>query len=215
MKKAVSIIFCLIFLFSFSACKGENNRPIDKGIHTLYDGIYITDISPYSGVFVEDGSEDITENIISVTLINESEKSYQLFDFSLTIGGEDYNFSVKTLLSGSAVTVLEKDKKLMPKSTDEIVSLVTDLIYFENEPSVYSDVFEISGAESIINVKNISAQDAENVTVYFKGVSDENFFGGITYRVEVGTVPAGQIVQSVALKYSPEKTKAVFVTYGS
>lgn len=218
LKKIISIIFCLIILFSFSACKGSgNNNQTDEnnGIYTLFEGIYISEILPYSGSFVEDGSDESVENIMSVKIKNESEKNYQFFDFSLMFGNEEYKFSVKTLLSGSTVTVLEKDRKNMPENTDEINSKVTDLAYFEIQPSLYSDIFEISGAESIINVKNISADDVENVIVYYKNVTEDGYLGGVTYRAEFGNVPAGEIIQTVSSKYLPGKSEVVFVTYVS
>lgn len=240
MKKLISILLCLLFVLSFSACgnktpsensteentTGEsttekrelpdivkNSKVTKNGAVEIYNGVYIYDIKPYSGKFVEDGSDDELKDIMSVYLINTTDVSYQMLDFTLLLPQGKYSFSAKTVFANSSFVVLEKDRNFIPPKTDEFIVDVTDVVMFNEKPSVHLDKFEITYTDKIINVKNITGEDIENVYVYYKNVKDDIFFGGITYRVSVGKVPAGEIIQTVAERFAPDSMKIVFVTY--
>lgn len=191
-----------------------DSKVTPNGALYLTDGIYVTAIEKYSGEYIEDGSNDKLKNIISATVINTTEKSYQLFEFSLTFPQGTYHFSVKSLFAHSQVKVLESGRNFMPSKTDEVTGAVETQALFYEDPSVHLDKFEITYADSVINVKNITDKPIDNVYVYYKSVEDDIFFGGITYRVKVGTVPPDQIVQVMANNFKADTSKIVFVTFG-
>ena len=129
MKRLIALFICALYIFAFSACSVKDGGSTETtgqsiassaesqsgfqtdGSYLLYDGIYITDFSSYSGKYVEDGSGDEVKDVYSVTLFNGSDKDYQLIDFSLLSGDEKYTFSAKTVLAGSKMILLEAGRK--------------------------------------------------------------------------------------------------------
>lgn len=241
MKRILVLTICLLMVLSFAACGTDEPNPDDNaftyentettaenetlpkevtdskvtpnGALFLTDGIYVTDIEKYSGEYVEDGSNDNVKNIISATVINTSETSYQLVEFSLTFPQGTYHFSVKSLLAHSKVKVLEKDRNFIPSRTDEVRGAVETIIPFTENPTVHLEELEITFADSIINVKNITDKPINDIYVYYKGVRDDIFFGGITYRVSVGTVNPGEITQVMSENFKADSSRIIFATF--
>lgn len=229
MKKIICIFICLIITVCLCACTDTEKTPGGETSESslssqpqketyassdtsLYEDIYIVSVDSYSGEFVEDGSGKTAETM-SVTVSNNGESDYELFEFALDFDGEERFFSIKTLPAHSELTVLESEGKKLP-SGEEYSARVTDAVRFESPISLHAESIEIMTAPGVINVHNITGNDLENVYVYYKAVtSDGRWLGGITHRVPFGTVGAGEIVQRIIDGFDNENCRMVFVTY--
>ncbi len=192
----------------------KNSTVTPDGAYLLTEGIYITEIFSFTGEFVEDGSFENKTGILACRILNTTSSHYQLIDFTLNIGGADYSFNCTTLFAGSELTLLERNGSAYPSDLTLSSSAVNTVAEFNETPSVHLDLFEITYTDGIINVKNITDRDYENVYVYYKPVNENgDFIGGITFRVNAGTVPAGKIVQCRAARFNQNGSKIVFVTF--
>lgn len=213
MKKISLILFCLVFIFCGCSCGKNNKDSKDKNLIQITDGVYVTDISSYSGDFREDGSALKSVNALCVTVKNTSGKHYEYLNFELFSGGHRYKFSVYTLFNSSKVKVLERDSARYDKSINVTSCILVDSKLFSEKPTVHLDKFKISCLDGIINVENITENDFKNVKIYFKNFNSDIFFGGVTYCVDAGTIHSGEVVQISADKYKKDNSKVVFVTY--
>lgn len=231
MKRLIALFICAIFIFVFSACSVKDGSSTEMtgqsiasygesqsgfaadGSYLLYDGIYITDFSSYSGKYVEDGSGDEVIDVFSVTLFNSSDKDYQLLDFSLLSGDEKYTFSAKTVLAGSKMILLESGRKAFDEKAENFSVEINGVTEFDEKPSVCPDELDINYADNIINVKNISGKELKNVYVYYKGYENGAYLGGITYRVSVGDIPPDAVVQAFSANFFSESSKIVFSSF--
>lgn len=231
MKRLIALFICAIYIFTLSACSGRDDDNTEMtgqtfassgesqsgfdadGSYLLYEGIYITDFSSYSGKYVEDGSGDEVEDVFSVTLFNSSNKDYQLLDFSLLSGDEKYTFSAKTVLAGSKMILLESGRKAFDEKAEDFSVEINGITEFDEKPSVCPDELEINYTDNIINVKNISGKELKNVYVYYKGYENGAYLGGITYRVSVGDIPPDAVVQSFAANFFSESSRIVFSSF--
>ena len=84
---------------------------------------------------------------------------------------------------------------------------------FDTEPGMNADALEITTQDTAITVKNISGKDMGQVYVYYKVAYGELYLGGITYRVSVNGLAAGQSSTCYAGHYSTEYSKLMFATY--
>lgn len=185
----------------------------DHGAYEIFKGIYITQIDSYSGEFVEDGTDDYVKNVMCVTIVNTNQESYQLLDFSVSLEQGTYNFSAKSLFAHSQVTLLEKNRNTCPLDKKVVSGETLNIISFDEAPTVHLDELEITFSDNIINVKNLTDKTIKDVYVYYKGVRNDIFFGGITYRVGFGEIEPGKIAQTVANKFSPDSMQIVFATF--
>ena len=92
-------------------------------------------------------------------------------------------------------------------------TLKKNVAYFTEEPSLYTDKFQFSGSDGIINIKNISGSNiTEDIVVYYKDYEDAQLSSGRTYRVTIsGGLNAGEIKQVIASHYKQGRSILMFV----
>ena len=152
-------------------------------------------------------------DVCAVTVRNNAGKTVQYAHLTVTIGETAYEFDVTTLPPDAEVQLLELTRRPMPESTDGYTALVTMYAAFNAEPGMNADALEITTQDTAITVKNISDKDMGQVYVYYKVAYGELYLGGITYRVSVNGLAAGQSTTCYAGHYSTEYSKLMFATY--
>lgn len=176
----------------------------------------IISISGYNGAYMEDGSDQDAENVMQIVVKNNGSLWLQYAEVSLTTNDMAAEFTFSSLKPGEQMVVLEKNRlKYQEIQLDEVEVSIDTIVYFEEAPTLCSDVIEISKLDGAINVKNISDTDINGqVAVYYKTVENGVYQGGITYRVLIKDgLKAGEIRQIMTNHFSLEKSEIVFVTY--
>ena len=178
----------------------------------ITDGVYISDIFGYSGLYMEDGSNTACTNVCAVLLRNDSDQHYQYVKFELETAGGTYTFAATTLFSGAQMTVLCENGAAFTGA--EVLSMrVIAVAPFTETPTVHTDTLEISYTDGFINVKNISGKTLTNVYIYYKNTDANGYLGGITYRASFGDLAPGELKQSGASNMHRATGKVVFATY--
>ncbi len=186
--------------------------PVNSG-NTAEYGLEIKGINKYAGLFVEDGTDETVSDVCAVTVRNNAEKTVQYAHLTLSIGEGTYEFDVTTLPPNAEVQLLELTRQPMPESTDGYTALVTMYAAFDAEPGMNADALEITTQDTAITIKNITDADMGQIYVYYKAAYGDLYLGGITYRVGVGSLAAGQSTTCYAGHYSTEYCKLMFATY--
>ena len=230
MKFRYLLCLCAVFCVLLCSVSCKNQIDVDNDPNTvtgidhtepepdrdlslqITEGVYIEELFSYSGEYVEDGSSEPCENIAAVRLVNDSDVHYQYLQFNVNTAEATYSFTATTLFAGAVMTVLDQSKTVF--TDGQIVSVKADSVApFTQQPTVHLETFEISYLDGIINVRNLTDQDLNDVYVYYKNVEDDVYFGGITYRCNVGTVAGTTTVQSGAANLHKDSSRIVFVTF--
>ncbi len=179
----------------------------------LGKGLFITRIDDYTGIYMEDGSDQAVTGLMMVMLENRSEKALQLAKFSLEFPHGTATFSATSLPAGERAVVLEESRMEYAKAEPEKVTV--DSIVMAESMELHADKFEITGLDGALNVRNISDEDISgDIYVYYKNYAHETFYGGITYRAKVeGGLEAGEVRQVMTQHYDAEGSKILMVTY--
>ena len=179
------------------------------------DGIVTVEkVGRYAGIFVEDGSDEIVSDVFAITVVNNSDKMLQYAQVVITCGGEEYTFDMSTIPAGARAQVLEKDKKALPEDLSGAQTVLTTVTEFQEAPSTYSEVFELTPFEYSVNIKNISKSDISgDVYVYYKTKVGDLYMGGITYRAKVTDLAAGEEKSAYAGHFYENDSEILFVTY--
>lgn len=225
--RPILFVFVILAAVLFASGCNDQKKPIDvnddpitaTGETSLQDdslqiadGVYIEEIFSFSGEYVEDGSNDLCENIAAVKLVNDSDVHYQYLEFTVSTETAEYSFSASTLFAGARMTVLDQKRTVF--SDEHIISVNSNTVApFVQQPTVHLETFEISYLDGIINVKNLTDQDHNDVYVYYKNIDENGYFGGITYRSAFGTVAANAIAQNSAANIHKDSSRVVFVTF--
>lgn len=178
-------------------------------------GMRITDVGKYTGVYMEDGTDEVLTGIMMIAVTNEGEEDIQYAQIALPVGEETASFTLSTLPVGSTVILLEQSR--MEYVPGEYTTAVAENVVLFQEPmSLCEDRIEIQNLQGAMNVSNISGKDIEgDIYIYYKNSALDVYYGGITYRVRLeGGLKAGEIRQVVANHFSQSGSTVMFVTCG-
>lgn len=225
MKKS---IFCLLLCFGLllSGCGNASAPeqspspspdaallPVPEDRQNVGNDIALLSIDRFAGAFVEDGSDEIVSNVMAVTVRNDGSKAIQYAHIVVTVAGVAYEFDLSTLPVGAKAQLLELNRATVPESVDDFSCEVTACAFFEAEPSMCGDLFEIETADTAITVTNISGEPHSGIYIYYKISYGDLFMGGITYRVGVPELAAGESYTCYAGHFSTDYSTLMFVSY--
>ena len=179
------------------------------------DGLVTVEkVGRYAGIFVEDGSDEIVSDVFAITVVNNSDKMLQYAQVVITCGGEEYTFDMSTIPAGARAQVLEKDKKALPEDLSGAQTVLNTITEFQEEPSLYPQVFEITALSHSIDIKNISKNNIDgDIYVYYKTKVGDLYMGGITYRAKVSDLASGEEKSAYASHFYGSDSEILFVTY--
>lgn len=183
------------------------DQPIDLG-----GGVYLEQVKSYTGTYMEDGSDQVVSDVMMILVNNMSGSDIQLMNIELTYPEGTFYFQLTNLATGGKAVLLEKNRAPMPRSTPTN-AVATNTALFKTPMTADFERFEISGADGVLNVKNISGGDITgNIYVYYKYKIQDLFYGGITFRVQIeGGLKDGEIRQIMTNHYNPENCEIVMI----
>lgn len=215
-------VMILIIRFSFHRSEPENENKggkEDEDVITMEEinfseGIQIVDSGTFSGTFVEDGTDEDVDGVAALTVANHSEKWLEYAQIIVSAGDDTYEFSVSALPANSTARILEQQRKVFGEADDFDVEL-KNVVFYEETPSLHSDIFKISAENQQITVKNISDKAISgDIFIYYKTKMDGVYIGGIAYRAKVeGGLAPGEEKTCYARHYLKESSELLFVTY--
>ena len=210
---ALLLAVALLLLASCAAPAAQQETTETEPRETeLVPGVFVVSVFSYSGPYPEDGSGEMCERVVAVTLLNRSDVHYEYLSFTLETSGGVSTFEAATLFAGSQMVVVSKEKT--PFADDTVRShSVLKAAPFTVTPSVHTESLEITCAKGFITVRNLTKAPLANVYVYYKQKNDQGWwFGGITRRVAFGEIAPGELVQRPA-KGLTDAAQVVFSTF--
>ena len=144
--------------------------------------LVVQQISPYSGYYLEDGSDKDVSNIAAIVLTNNGE-ALDFVGIGISQGMTSFAFSGSQILANSTVIIQEQTgAAFVPGEYNTCTATVTPSAGMQTS----SDLVQITdNGNNTFMVANISDKTISEVTVYFKNyLPDEDVYvGGITYHV--------------------------------
>lgn len=178
----------------------------------LGNQLKVTDLGSYTGVFMEDGSDEIVSGIMMLHLTNESDQTLQYAEITLgNAQNEKAYFTVTTLPPGCSAVLLEKNRLPFAKGFEVIA--VDNVVFFPEEPSKMEDTLQIRTSDGAINVTNISGQDITGtIQIYYKNSASDVYYGGITYMAKIQDgLKAGETRQLMPSHFNENSSSILFI----
>lgn len=215
---AVAILAAVIIVISVNGGFSGNDEPFSDGSITVDDsakGLTVVSVDSIAGAFVEDGSDDVLNNIFTLTIRNDGLRTLQYAKLILKVGDESYSFEVSTLPAGASVRAMETGRKSVPSESKGAVLSAENIAWFDQEPSLSGDILKITPRGDALIIENISDSTVSGpVYVYYKNYSDGIFIGGITYRAGADTdIAPGQAIAVNAGHYDQSSSRLMFATF--
>ena len=218
-RKIPALAVVATMLLTMAACGEKEPDPtgssqttavteIPQGVQSqtafLGNNLYITDIGKYTGVYMEDGSDEFVSDVMMVVLKNESESPLQLARINLQFAEFTANFEVTNLPAGESVVLLEKNRHAYVE--ESYIRATADNVAFFREPmNLREDQVKLSGVNGAITVENLTDQVMGEIYIYYKNSATDLYYGGITYRARVDSgLKPGKQTTVMTNHYYPE-----------
>lgn len=191
----------------------EETQP--EPLFLLKDTLRVDEIGEYTGIYVEDGSDEPVTGLLMMLVTNISGEPVQYAEIDLDLGEETARFSVSVLPAGGTAVLIEQNR--MEYSTDvdygAAAAECTSLAGFDRTLSLQEDKLLIQLLDGGVNIKNISGNDiAETIVLYYKNISNGVYHGGIAYRVRLeGGLKAEELRQIMVDHIQQPGTELMFV----
>lgn len=185
----------------------QSFSPVDLG-----SGLQITDMGGYTGIFMEDGSDEVVTGVLMLVVKNTGDKDIQYANITL----DEASFTLSTLPVGESCVLLEQNRMAYTGSEDASRAVLSNLAVFTHNLSLQEDMLRLQALDGALNVVNISGRDIEeDIVIYYKNAAADMYYGGITYRIRIqGGIKADEIKQLMASHFSEAGSRIMFVTLG-
>lgn len=184
------------------------------GTFDLDHGVELVKAGRYSGQYVEDGSDEIVQDILAITIKNGGDQDIQLGRVVLTASdGRTFAFDFTTLPAGESLSILESERQAYDPNLKIVSAALNNVALFSQPMSLCGDVFELTLGDGSIGVKNISGKAISGGRVFYKNVSGSALVGGITYMTTVPALAAGEEAVLPAGHFRLSGSRLMFATY--
>lgn len=196
----------------------ENSAPVltidqDNGL-ALDQGLTLLGLNSYSGLYIEDTTDDSVYDIMAATILNSGTEAIKYATVEIASdSGETYSFSLTVLLPGQSVIVLDDNRTAFNYDYTISSTSVKNVVTFDAMPSLHEDVLEITPGDQYMTVRNISSEDFPGGSVFYKTTNNGYLLGGITYLATVPALSAGKEITVRASHCFPDISKMLVVLY--
>lgn len=191
----------------------ENTEPAK---YELGKGMVLLDVSKYTGIFMEDGTDEVVNDVLMLIVSNEGDQDIQYAEFTVPTANGDAKFTLSTLPVGEKIVLLEQNR--MPWSADEdYTNVISENIAVFPEPmTLCEERLKLQTLDGVINISNISGEDITgDIVIYYKNAAVDLLYGGITYRIRLeGGLKANEIRQIMASHFTQSGSRIMFATVG-
>ncbi len=179
-------------------------------------GMYLEDVAKYTGMYMEDGSDEVITGVLMIMVKNTGPQDIQYAEIELPVGKKLATFTLTNLPVGDSVVLLEKNRMAYDAAAQYSTAIAKNVVPFKEPMGLCSDKIKVEGRNGVLKVTNISGEDITgDVIIYYKNSSVDMLYGGITYRVVIrGGIPKGETQQILAGHYSVSGSRIVHITCG-
>lgn len=183
---------------------------------SLENGMQIEEVGGYTGVYMEDGEDEILSDILMIVVKNTGSSDIQYAEIEMPVGDQTASFILSTLPAGESMVVLEQNQMSYDAGASYTTAKAQNVAVFSQPLSLCQEKLEIQSLDGVLNVTNISGEDIDgNVFIYYKNCGADMLYGGITYRISITEgIKSGEVKQVVAAHFTASGSRIMFVTCG-
>lgn len=183
---------------------------------SLGHGLFLTEVSSYTGPFVEDGSDEIVAGVLAIKVANRGENAIEYCQIALPVTEGTASFSLSGLMPGQTALLLEQNRLPWRSSEQYDHPLVSNTAYYNRPLSLHREQLSLQLLDGGINVTNISGTPiVGDIVIYYKNKQQDLFYGGITYRLRISSgLNADATCQLLSQHLHKDSTEILFITVG-
>lgn len=196
-----------------SSGKGENSA--DSPYAQIAEGKITCDsFGRYTGQYVEDGRDELVENVATVLVTNRSDEYLEYASLTFDVDGNAANFIVTGLPANTSAWVMDASRLTIQSGASFTYQECTSS--FRDDIDSSSDKVQLKADGNMLTATNQTGESLEEVVVYYRVMhTDGNYLGGVTYTVNYGTLKPGESSEKLAGHYSADQSEVVRVSWNN
>ena len=154
----------------------------------------IEKLEPYSGMFVEDGTNRQVTDVAMLLVYNHGTTAVEYTEITVEYQGKTLTFQITALPAGQKMVVQEKSGAAIPAGVPLSASA---LVVHRAQMQIAQGLSVVDNGDNSLTIKNLSGETVPTVRVFYKYyMADENLYvGGIAFTVRVTNLaPGGSVV---------------------
>lgn len=179
-------------------------------------GLVIEKMAPYSGMFVEDGSNVNVENVAMLLVYNNGDFPVEYTQISVQYGEQSLLFDISALPVGERLVVQEKNGIAIP---EEIPVTATAMVVQRADMAMSENQIKVTdNGNNTLTIQNLTDKVIPTVRVFYKYYMQEQgvFVGGIAFTLRITRLNAGAKITVRPSHYTSSTSRVVMVlTYDS
>lgn len=180
----------------------------------ICDGLRLLCAGLYSGEYVEDGTDEEVTDVLALIVENCGDDIIELASIQIPCGDRTVTFEVTGLPVTGKCFVLAQARATCDDEAALGTPTATVTYLADRTVLDFGSDFELHGeTDRILTLRNISGQSAANVCLYYKNFRDGLFRGGITYRVNFGTIEDDMPLQKYSAHYTADASVILYMSY--
>ena len=180
-----------------------------------YD-LTIEKLAPYTGLFVEDGSNTNAQNVAMLQVKNDGDYPVEYAQIRMVCGQKELLFDISALPAGQQLVVQEKTGKTIG---EEKATSASALVVQRAKMEMSEEQIQvIDNGDNTLTVRNLTGETIPTVRIFYKYyMEDENLFvGGIAFTARVTGLGAGASMKIQPAHFTSRTSRVVMVlTYDS
>lgn len=193
----------------------EEDETKSDPLFILDDALCIEKIGQYTGIFVEDGSDEPVTGVLMMHVTNITEDPIQYAEITLDVGGKTARFTVSVLPAGATAVLIEQSRMAYSEEVDYTAAVADcgKIAGFDRDLTLQEDKLKIQILDGGVNIQNISGADiTETIVLTYKNINNGVYHGGIAYRVRLeGGLKADELRQIMVNHIYSPGTELMFV----
>lgn len=181
----------------------------------LSNGLAIVRSGSYTGLFVEDGSNEPCQEILALVVTNTSDRFLEWAEIAVPVGDRYAYFRLSSLPAGQSLLVMEKTAAAYVSDAAYGEAVLLSTAEGNKEFSLHTDRFSITAADHVVNLTNLTPENISgNIAIYYKNVAGGIYIGGITYKKTLPSgVAGGAVAQFICENYTVAGSELLFIVY--
>ena len=179
-------------------------------------GLIIEKIAPYSGMYVENGSNVTVQNVAMLLVYNDGDYPIEYTQISISYGDETLLFDISALPMDEYLVVQEKTGKAIPAG--DVTCIGAAVVQRANMEMSDGKVLVTDNGNNTMTITNLTGETIPTIRVFYKYYmeTEDIFVGGIAFTVRITRLGAGASVTIQPSHYTSQTCRVVMVlTYDS
>ena len=176
-----------------------------------YD-LVIEKLAPYNGLYVEDGSNQIVQDVAMILVRNEGDYPVEYAEIAMAHGDQQLIYKISALPAGESMVVQEQTRQSVPEA---MPSGCTALVVQRAQVGMASEQVSVTdNGDGTLTVRNLTDKVIPTVRIFYKYYmnNEDVFVGGIAFTVRITRLGAGSETTIQPSHYTSDSSRIVMVS---